>query len=238
MQTFGEQLNIHERDRLSDEGQDYLRRMSDAAGRMRMLIEDLLTFSRVTTKGRPFADVDLGEVAHQVVIDLEVAIDEAHAKVVVDDLPTIEADRTQMRQLLQNLIANAIKFRRDGVPPEVHVERGRRQRHGRGQGRRQRHRLRRQVRARGSSAPSSGCTRAATTRAPASGWRCAARSSSATTASISAAGTPGAGAVFTFTLPVEQDADSRARVARRFQPRTRTGDPSPWLAPPRNRSRS
>jgi light-regulated signal transduction histidine kinase (bacteriophytochrome) len=121
VQTFAAQLNATERERLSDEGKDYLRRMSDAAGRMRMLIDDLLMFSRVSTKGRAFAEVDLGEVADLVVTDLEIAIDEAGAHVVVDDLPTISADRTQMRQLLQNLIANALKFRRPGVTPEVHV---------------------------------------------------------------------------------------------------------------------
>jgi signal transduction histidine kinase len=121
VQTFAAQLNATERERLSDEGKDYLRRMSDAAGRMRMLIDDLLMFSRVSTKGRAFAEVDLGEVADLVVTDLEIAIEEAGAHVVVDDLPTISADRTQMRQLLQNLIANALKFRRPGVTPEVHV---------------------------------------------------------------------------------------------------------------------
>jgi len=86
-----------------------------------MLIEDLLAFSRVSTKGRPFTRVDLGEVARQVVTDLEVTIDEAGATVALGDLPTIDADGTQMRQLLQNLIANAIKFRRDGVAPAVRV---------------------------------------------------------------------------------------------------------------------
>jgi signal transduction histidine kinase len=121
VQTFAAQLNAHERDNLTDEGKDYLRRMSDAASRMRLLIDDLLVFSRVSTKGRPFEEVDLGEVAAQVLTDLEVAIDEAGATVTVDDLPTIEADRTQMRQLLQNLIANALKFRREGVAPEIHL---------------------------------------------------------------------------------------------------------------------
>jgi signal transduction histidine kinase len=121
VQTFAAQLNTTERERLSDEGQDYLRRMSDAAGRMRMLIDDLLMFSRVSTKGRPFEPVDLDEIAHQVVTDLEVSIAETGAHVRVDDLPTIDADPTQMRQLLQNLIANALKFSRPGVAPEVRV---------------------------------------------------------------------------------------------------------------------
>jgi signal transduction histidine kinase len=122
VQTFATQLKTNEQDRLSDEGQDYLRRMSDAAGRMRMLIDDLLMFSRVTSEGRPFAPVDLSEVAEQVVGDLDVAVQESGATVSLGALPTVEADDVQMRQLLQNLIGNAVKFHRPGVPPDVAVE--------------------------------------------------------------------------------------------------------------------
>jgi signal transduction histidine kinase len=121
VQTFAAQLNAKERDRLSDEGQDYLRRMSVAAGRMRALIDDLLMFSRVSTQARPFAPVDLQEVAAQVMPDLELTIEETGAEVTVNTLPTIDADPVQMRQLLQNLLGNALKFRRDGVVPEVTV---------------------------------------------------------------------------------------------------------------------
>ena len=61
VQTFAAQLNATESERLSEQGQDFLRRMSDAAGRMRALIDDLLMFSRVSTKARPFTAVDLSE---------------------------------------------------------------------------------------------------------------------------------------------------------------------------------
>jgi light-regulated signal transduction histidine kinase (bacteriophytochrome) len=86
------------------------------------LINDLLAFARVTTKGQPFVPVDLNGVLGEVLEDLEVGVAEAGAVVHADDLPTIEADPTQVRQLFQNLIANAIKFRREGVPPQIAVE--------------------------------------------------------------------------------------------------------------------
>jgi signal transduction histidine kinase len=121
VQTFAAQLTVMEHDRLSPEGQDFLRRMSDAAGRMRALIDDLLMFSRVSTQGRPFVAVDLGEIVDQVLVDLELSVEDTGARVSIGPLPSIEADPVQMRQLLQNLIGNALKFRRDGVVPELTV---------------------------------------------------------------------------------------------------------------------
>lgn len=121
VQTFAGQLTAMEHDRLSPEGQDFLRRMSDAAGRMRSLIDDLLMFSRVSTQGRPFVTVDLGQIVALVLADLEVSIAESGARVNIDELPSIEADPVQMRQLLQNLLGNALKFRREDVVPELSV---------------------------------------------------------------------------------------------------------------------
>jgi signal transduction histidine kinase len=121
VQTFAAQLTATEHDRLSAQGQDFLHRMSDAAGRMRTLIDDLLMFSRVSTKGLPFVAVDLSEVVAQVLVDLELSIEESGARVTIDGLPTVEADPVQMRQLLQNLLGNALKFRREGVVPELQV---------------------------------------------------------------------------------------------------------------------
>jgi signal transduction histidine kinase len=121
VQTFAAQVRATESDRLSEQGQDFLRRMSEAAGRMRALIDDLLTFSRVSTQAKPFAAVDLDAVVSPVLADLEVAIEESGARIDVGPLPTVEADATQMRQLLLNLIGNALKFRREGVAPEVVV---------------------------------------------------------------------------------------------------------------------
>jgi signal transduction histidine kinase len=122
VQTFAAQINARERDNLSEEGQDYLRRMSDAAGRMRMLIDDLLVFSRVSTQGRQFTRVDLERAANQAMTDLELAIEESGATVEIGDLPAIDADEWQMRQLFQNLLGNALKFRREGVAPVVAID--------------------------------------------------------------------------------------------------------------------
>lgn len=120
--AFGDRLEINAGDSLDDRNRDYLQRMLNAASRMSALIEALLVYSRVTTKGQPFSPVDLSQVASEVLSDLEVAIEEAGATIEVGDLPTIEADASQMRQLLQNLIGNALKFRRAGVTPHVWVE--------------------------------------------------------------------------------------------------------------------
>ncbi len=119
VRTFTEQLSVTEAERLSERGRDYLVRANSAAERMQNLIEDLLRFSRVSTQGRPFVAVDLTATARSVVDDLESQIADTRAVIEVGDLPVVEADPLQMQQLLQNLVSNAIKFRRDGVTPEV-----------------------------------------------------------------------------------------------------------------------
>jgi signal transduction histidine kinase len=106
VRTFTERITETEQDRLSERGLDYLRRANASAERMQRLIEDLLKFSRVATQGRPFAAVNLGSIAEEVLEDLE---------------DTINADAHQMRQLLQNLISNAIKFGREGVAPKIEI---------------------------------------------------------------------------------------------------------------------
>jgi signal transduction histidine kinase len=121
VRTFTDQLMVTESERLSQKGVDYLRRANAAAERMQTLIQDLLKFSRVATHGRPFVPVDLANVTREVLEDLEAQLEHTGAVVKVGDLPTISADPLQMRQLLQNLISNALKFHRDGVPPEVEI---------------------------------------------------------------------------------------------------------------------
>ncbi len=121
VQTFGGQLAEREADRLSEQGRDHLRRMTAAAARMQVLIQDLLKFSRVATHGREFAPVDLNHVLREVLGDLEVAVNEAKASVRVDRLPPVVADCLQMRQLLQNLLSNALKFRRPDTPLQIRV---------------------------------------------------------------------------------------------------------------------
>jgi len=121
IQAFGDRLEAKCGAALGDEGRDYLGRMRNAAGRMRTLIDDLLAFSRVTTKAQPFAPLDLGKVAREVACDLDARVAQTGGRIEIGDLPTIHADPTQMRQLLQNLIGNGLKFHRDGVPPVIRV---------------------------------------------------------------------------------------------------------------------
>ena len=103
IQAFGNLLDAEYGDKLG-EGSDYLARMRGAAKRMSALIEDILSFSRVTTKGRGFTPVNLRTVVQEVIGDLEVRITDTKAVIDIGDLPTIHADSMQMRQLLQNLI--------------------------------------------------------------------------------------------------------------------------------------
>jgi len=119
--VFGERLKEKNAGKFGPESIDYLDRMQKAAERMQTLINSLLTFSRVTTKAQPFAPVNLAEVADAVVEDLEGRIELVQGRVELGALPTIDAEPVQMRQLLQNLIGNALKFRRPEEPPVVKV---------------------------------------------------------------------------------------------------------------------
>jgi len=116
--AFGERLK-HLDSRKSPKAEDYLSRMHNAAVRMDTLINDLLQLSRITTQAQPFRAVELKSVIAEVLEDLEIHMERTRGKINVNSLPTLEADRSQMRQLFQNLIANALKFHREGVAPVV-----------------------------------------------------------------------------------------------------------------------
>jgi len=121
IQAFGDRMRAHYEDVLDERGRDYLQRMQNAAKRLQTLINDLLTFSRVTTRAQPFAPVNLTEVAQDVVSDLQARIERTGGRVEVGELPIIDADPTQERQLLQNLIDNGLKFHRPDEAPIVKV---------------------------------------------------------------------------------------------------------------------
>lgn len=122
IQMFSDRLQVKAKDQLPAETLDYLERMQSSARRMQTLINDLLTYSRVTTRARPFSRIDLNEILARVVSDLEVRIEQTRGTVTVDALPSIEADETQMYQLFQNLISNSLKFTFADRPPVVHVK--------------------------------------------------------------------------------------------------------------------
>ncbi len=121
VQAFSDRLVRKYGEKLEGEGLDYLERMRNASSRMQTLIQDLLTFSRVATKTQPFEPVNLDTVTREVLSDLEVKIEETGATIEIIDLPAIDADALQMRQLIQNMIGNALKFRRADTKPQIKI---------------------------------------------------------------------------------------------------------------------
>ncbi|MDQ5823109.1 MAG: ATP-binding protein [Chloroflexota bacterium] len=121
IQAFGNRLSVKYGHSLDEDGRDYLNRMLTSAARMRILVDDLLDYARLTIKSRHYAKVDLGALCQEVLSDLGQQIEQAGGRVEVGDLPTIEADAMQMSRLLQNLISNALKFSPEGVPPSIKV---------------------------------------------------------------------------------------------------------------------
>lgn len=121
IQAFGDRLKSKYQTNLGPEGIDYLTRMQNAAARMQVLIQDLLTLSRVASHAKPYGPVDLNDVVRMVVSDLEMRIRDTSGRVQIGSLPVIFGDRGQMAQLFQNLIGNALKFCRPGEHPTVKV---------------------------------------------------------------------------------------------------------------------
>ncbi len=119
--AFGDRLKSKAGESLDEQSLDYLQRMCNAAARMQTLITDLMAFSRVEIKGQAFVPTELGVIAREVSADLETRIEEAGGQVEIEELPIIDADPMQMRQLLQNLIGNSLKYHRAGVPPVVRI---------------------------------------------------------------------------------------------------------------------
>jgi hypothetical protein len=105
---------------LDEKAQKYIAYAVDGAVRMQRLVNDLLTYARVGARGNPIAPTDAGRVLGQAIGDLATAIEESHAIVTNDELPMVRADASQLRQLFQNLLANAIKFRSEDAPC-IHV---------------------------------------------------------------------------------------------------------------------
>ncbi len=106
---------------LTEQSRDYLLRITRSAKRMSALLEAVLSYSRVTEKPGPFALSDLSEIARDAVSDLELPITRAGAHVEIGPLPAAQVDPNQLRQLFQNLIANAVKYCKPGEPPHIQV---------------------------------------------------------------------------------------------------------------------
>jgi PAS domain S-box-containing protein len=122
IESFGNFLREEAGPVLNSTTAGYLSRIQDAATRMSVLIDDLLQLTRITTKAKPFQTVNLSEIIKEVGSDLETKLKETGGKIEAGELPKLEADPTQMRQLFQNLISNALKYRKTNVPPLVKLE--------------------------------------------------------------------------------------------------------------------
>ncbi|KAF3886487.1 MULTISPECIES: sensor histidine kinase [Nostocales] len=117
---YSEMLRQEYQDCLDDSAKEYLVEIVDGGKRMQQLIQDLLAYSRVGTRTQELMPVDCNIVLKEVLKNLQVAIAEKDAMVIYDSLPTVMADKTQLLQLFQNLIGNAIKFCRQ-KQPQVHI---------------------------------------------------------------------------------------------------------------------
>ncbi|MEP7705007.1 ATP-binding protein [Paraglaciecola sp. 25GB23A] len=119
IRAFGDRLRSNYAQRLDEKGDDYINRMHNAAERMSDLINDLLEFSRINTRGKDFVKVDLNDTVATIIDDLEIAIKESDAQISLCTLPIIDADPSQMYQLLLNLISNAVKFKKAGGAVQI-----------------------------------------------------------------------------------------------------------------------
>ncbi|MCK4580962.1 MAG: PAS domain S-box protein, partial [Dehalococcoidia bacterium] len=124
--SFGTLLEESLKDRLDEDQRENFDYMIDGARRMQAMVDDLLTYSRLATRARPPERVDLNGVIEELKsLELAALLEETGGSIAVPEpLPAVQCDPSQVRQLLQNLIGNGLKFRREGIPPEVSVHAG------------------------------------------------------------------------------------------------------------------
>ncbi len=119
--SYTQLLAVRYKGQLDHEAEEFIEFAVDGANRMQRLIQDLLAYSRVQTRGRPFASVDANELLGEALLNLQIAVQESGALVTADALPWVKGDRSQLVQVFQNLIGNALKFRKPDVPPLIHI---------------------------------------------------------------------------------------------------------------------
>ncbi len=119
--VYAQLLQKRYQGKLDEKGDKYLTYMFDAANRMSSLITDLLAFSRVGSSAEPFQPVEMESVLKDALTNLKVAIEGSGVEITHDPLPQVEGDRGQLTQLLQNLIANGLKYQKKDTAPRVSV---------------------------------------------------------------------------------------------------------------------
>jgi PAS domain S-box-containing protein len=119
--SFTQLLARRYADKLDQDAMDFIHYAVDGANRMQQLIQDLLSFSRVTTRGQPRTRIHARDALENALSNLQTVIAETGARITHDDLAEVDADRTQLVQVFQNLIGNAVKFGKSGESPSVHI---------------------------------------------------------------------------------------------------------------------
>jgi len=121
IQVFSDLIQQRYVEVLDERASSYLKIINDSASRMQNLLLDLLDYSRITSRAKPFVSTDLNLVVKQVISDLEYKIESSQAQIEVEPLPAIDSDPDQMYQLFQNLISNALKFTKTGQAPRINI---------------------------------------------------------------------------------------------------------------------
>ena len=119
--SFTQLLAKRYSDKLDDDAREFIHFAVDGANRLQILITDLLAFSRVGTRAKPLERVESDWVLDRVLHSLKLATSDSGAQITRDPLPAVMADPVQLGQLFQNLLTNAMKFRRPGTPPRIHI---------------------------------------------------------------------------------------------------------------------
>jgi light-regulated signal transduction histidine kinase (bacteriophytochrome) len=119
--SFTQLLSRRYKGQLDKDADEFIEFIVDGTNRMQAMIKDLLQYSRVQTRGEEFKLTDVENALNQALFNLKVTIEENNAEITHDKLPTVIADEKQLIQLFQNLISNAIKFRKPDEPPKIHI---------------------------------------------------------------------------------------------------------------------
>ncbi len=121
IQNFTSRLITNEQENLSDKGKNYLEKVNNAANRMQTLIADLLAYSRAKTGERKFEITDLNTIVEDVTTEFKEIIDEKHATIEVGEMCDVNIIPFQFRQLMHNIIGNALKFSNPDIPPHIKI---------------------------------------------------------------------------------------------------------------------
>lgn len=121
IQTYGDLLKNKYKSVIDKEGQHYIDRIQKGSERLQTLIKDILSYSELTIDHSSFIQSELKPIIHDIIGDLEMKIQESNAKINIEELTALPVIPGQIRQLFQNIIGNALKFSRKGIPPEISI---------------------------------------------------------------------------------------------------------------------